>query len=232
MDTYRLLTASNSNTHVLAIDYRGWGYSTGTPSENGIINDGLTALDWVLNAAQVDPSRVLLVAQSLGTGVAMGVATEYHSAHPDKPLAGIVNIAPFTSLRSLVGAYRMGGILPLLGPLQCIPNLSDFFVRKFLRAQFDSGERMRTLVEMTRGTRFSITLIHAKNDREISHIHSRGLFEIASNGYYEVTETITSNQVMREVENGRIRHIETSWGGHNEIQKSDAVIKAVITAWR
>ena len=213
------------------VDYRGWGYSSGTPSENGIISDGLTVLDWVLTTAQVDPSNVLLVSQSLGTGIAMGVATEYHVVHSDRPLAGIVTIAAFTSLRSLVGAYRMGGILPLLGPLQCLPNVSDFFVRTFLRAQFDSGERMKKLVEMTEGTRFSITLVHATDDWEISHIHSRRLFEIACNGKTNIKETIMSNQVLREIEDGRIRYIESSWGGHNDLQKGDSVLKAVMTAW-
>lgn len=232
LDTYRLLTAANPNTHLLAIDYRGWGYSSGVPSEDGVITDGLTALDWVISTAQVDPSKVLLVAQSLGTGVAMGVATEYHAAHPHKPLAGILNIAAFTSLRSLVGAYRMGGIFPLLGPLQALPNVSDFFVRKFLRAQFDSAERMRRLVQMTKGSRFSITLVHATNDWEISHVHSRELFEIACNGNTDITEMKTSYGVIKEIDGGRIRHIETSWGGHNDVQKSDAVVKAVITAWR
>jgi abhydrolase domain-containing protein 12 len=232
LDTYRLLTASNPNTHLIAVDYRGWGYSSGTPSEAGVITDGLTVLDWAMTTANVDPSQILIVAQSLGTGIAMGVVSQYHIEHSDRPLAGLVMIASFTNLRNLVGAYRMGGFIPLLGPLKIIPKARDYFVDKCLRASFDSAERMKGLVRMTRGTRFSITLVHALNDWEISYLHSRELFDIACDGDSMVNETINTDKVTKDVDNGRIRHIETIWGGHNKVQKGDAVIKAVISAWR
>ena len=232
LDTYRLLTAANPNTHLVAIDYRGWGYSSGIPSEGSVIIDGLTALDWLLNTAHVDPSRILLVSQSLGTGIAMGVATHYAERNRDKPLAGIVNIASFTSLHNLVGAYRMGGFLPLLGPLALVPQVRDYFIQRFLRAKFDSGERMLRLVRLTRGTPFSITLVHATNDWEISYHHSRELFQIACDGDKTVREVHFTDRVVKSVEGGRIRHVETGWGGHNSVQKSDAVVKAVISAWR
>lgn len=216
---------------MIAFDYRGWGYSTGTPSEEGIITDGLTVLDWVINTARVDPSKILLVSQSLGTAIAIGVATKYHESHQDQPLAGIVMVASFTSLRKVVGAYRMAGIIPLLGPLNMFPKLITLFTHRFLRTELDSAEKMGRLVHMTMATDFSVTLVHATNDREISCQHSRELFDIACAGDHRITETVTSDKVTREIKNGRIRYIETTWGGHNDIQKGDAVIKAVISAW-
>jgi abhydrolase domain-containing protein 12 len=232
LDTYRLLTAANPNTHLIAMDYRGWGYSSGTPTEEGVIIDGLATIDWVINIARVDPSRILLVSQSLGTAIAMGVATRYHEAHPHHPLAGIVAIAAFTSLRNLVGKYRMAGVLPLLGPLNVFPKVADFFIRRFLRAEFNSAERLKRLAHITMGTKFSITLVHATNDWEISYLHSRELFEAACAGDHCKQETVYTDKIVKEIDNGRIRHIETSWGGHNDIQKSDAVLKAVLSAWR
>jgi abhydrolase domain-containing protein 12 len=232
LDTYRLLTASNPNTHLVTVDYRGWGYSSGIPSETGVITDGITVLGWVMNTANVDPSRILIVAQSLGTGVAMGVVSQYHDEHPDRPLAGIVMIASFTNLRKLVGGYRMGGFIPLLGPLKIIPKARDYFVDKCLRANFDSAGRMKRLVRVTRGTKFSITLVHATNDWEISYLHSRELFEIACDGDSMVSETVNTDKVTKDVDNGRIRLIETTWGGHNAVQKGDTVIKAVRSGWR
>jgi abhydrolase domain-containing protein 12 len=226
------LTSANPNTHVVPFDYRGWGYSTGTPSEEGIITDGLTVLDWVINTAHVDPSRILIVSQSLGTAIAMGVATKYHESHQDQPLAGIVMVASFTSLQNVVGAYRMAGIIPLLGPLNMFPKLIKFFTHQFLRTELDSAERMGRLVRMTMGTSFSVTLVHATNDREIPCQHSRELFDIARTGDHRIIETVSSDKVTREIENGRIRYIETTWGGHNDIQKGDAVVKAVLSAWR
>jgi len=231
LDTYRLLTAANPNSHLIAIDYRGWGYSTGTPTEKGVIIDGLATLDWVMNTALVDPSRILFVSQSLGTAIAMGVATQYHETHPHHPLAGIVTIAAFTSLRKLVAKYRMAGVLPLLAPLNVFPNVADFFIHQFLRAEFNTAERLGRLAWMTIGTQVSITLVHATNDWEISYLHSRELFEVAGAGDQRIRETVYTDKIVKEIEGGRIRHIETSWGGHNDIQKCDAVLKAVLSAW-
>jgi abhydrolase domain-containing protein 12 len=214
------------------MDYRGWGLSSGKPDENGVIMDGMTVLEWVLKTANVDPSRVLLVAQSLGTGISMGVAAQYVELHPSQPLAGIVTIAAFTSLRGLVGGYRMGGVLPLLGPLAIVPKLRDYFIHRFLRAEFDSTRRMQQLATTTKGTDFSITFVHAKNDWEISYQHSRQLFHIACAGNEDISETQNTDRITRWIENGRIKHIETTWGGHNDIQKGDAVLKAVLSAWR
>jgi abhydrolase domain-containing protein 12 len=41
------MTPSLSNRNVISIDYRGYGDSTGTPSEDGLLIDALTAWDYV-----------------------------------------------------------------------------------------------------------------------------------------------------------------------------------------
>ena len=50
------------------IDYRGFGDSTGTPSEEGLVEDGLAAWNWLLSngARQEDIS---IFGSSLGTAV-------------------------------------------------------------------------------------------------------------------------------------------------------------------
>jgi abhydrolase domain-containing protein 12 len=198
-----------------------------------VIIDGLTALDWILNTGYVDPSRVLLVSQSLGTAVAMGVATAYAEDHPDAPLAGIVIVAGFTSLRKLLGGYRMAGVLPLFGPFTPFPRFLDFFLRKCLRAEFDTEARLVRLRELTRGKRFTITLVHALNDWEISSKQSRRLFEVAVGGEISgVVETVMSDCVEKRNEEGDVRFFEGVWGGHNDIQKSDVVVRAVKGAWK
>ena len=127
----------------------------------------------------------------------------------------------------------MAGVIPLLGLLDIIPGGVDFLTRKFLRAEFNSAEKMKRLVEGTRGTKFSVTLVHATNDWEISYLHSKELFEVACCGEDGgIVETVKSDKVVRMVEEGRIKYVQTSWGGHNDIQKSDAVLKAVLAAWR
>ena len=65
--------SSKLAVNVLAIDYRGYGDSGGAPSEEGLAIDGRAAWDWVIaNGAR--PDNIVLVGQSLGTGVAAKVA--------------------------------------------------------------------------------------------------------------------------------------------------------------
>jgi abhydrolase domain-containing protein 12 len=61
------------DVNVLAIDYRGFGDSTGTPSEKGLIDDGRAIWDYV---TEQGGEEVILMGQSLGTGVVAGLAGE------------------------------------------------------------------------------------------------------------------------------------------------------------
>ncbi|MFO0992969.1 MAG: alpha/beta hydrolase [Hyphomicrobiales bacterium] len=74
---------------VMFLSYRGYGTSTGSPSEAGLISDANAAYDWLVQH-DVPASKIVLVGESLGTGVSMQLA-----AH--KPVAAIALEAPFTS---------------------------------------------------------------------------------------------------------------------------------------
>ena len=63
------------NANVLAIDYRGFGDSSGTPSKEGLVVDARATLDWVVEkGAKVE--NVLIVGLSLGTGVASALGAD------------------------------------------------------------------------------------------------------------------------------------------------------------
>lgn len=160
----------------------------------------------------------------------IGVAASYAEKHPDAPLAGIVTIAAFTSLPKLLGSYRLGGVIPLLAPLAVVPGFLDWLLRACLHAEFNSEERLVRVRELTRGTRFTITLVHAVNDCEISVGQSRRLFEVAVRGE-DMVEVRMSDCRVRRNERGDVRLVEGVGGGHNEVQKSDVVVRAVMDAW-
>jgi pimeloyl-ACP methyl ester carboxylesterase len=61
---------------VLIFDYRGYGRSTGTPTEEGLYKDARAAYDWLVQEKNIDPRRVIIVGQSLGGGVAVRLAGE------------------------------------------------------------------------------------------------------------------------------------------------------------
>ncbi|MEM6728679.1 MAG: alpha/beta hydrolase [Pseudomonadota bacterium] len=60
---------------VAGLSWRGFGASTGTPTEEGLLIDAQAAYDWV-RAQETDPRQIVLVGESLGTGPAVRLAAE------------------------------------------------------------------------------------------------------------------------------------------------------------
>lgn len=61
---------------VLIFDYRGFGQSTGRPSEAGLLIDARTAYQWLIDDQQLSPDSIVLFGRSLGAAVAAHLATE------------------------------------------------------------------------------------------------------------------------------------------------------------
>lgn len=87
----KLAAFRNAGFSVLALSYRGYGKSEGSPHEAGLYMDAWAALDYVQREKGVDLQRVMLYGESLGSGVAIQMATEY-------ALGGVVLEAPYTSV--------------------------------------------------------------------------------------------------------------------------------------
>jgi hypothetical protein len=85
-DRFRKLVADGSG--LVALSYRGYGGSTGRPSEAGLIRDAEAT--YAFAAARYPPGRIVLWGESLGTAVAIALASA-------QPVAGLVLDAPFTS---------------------------------------------------------------------------------------------------------------------------------------
>jgi uncharacterized protein len=79
---------------VLAFDYRGYGRSSGRPSEHGTARDARAAGDALLRQDGIDPARILYLGESLGGAVALALALE-------RPPAGLILQSTFTSVRHL-----------------------------------------------------------------------------------------------------------------------------------
>lgn len=82
---------------VFMMSYRGYGGSGGRPAEADNVRDGVAAYD-ALVAEGVEPARIVLYGESLGTGVAVQVAGR-------RPVAGVILDAPYTSIAE-VGAMH------------------------------------------------------------------------------------------------------------------------------
>jgi fermentation-respiration switch protein FrsA (DUF1100 family) len=74
---------------IFYLSYRGYGASTGSPSEQGLLADARAACDW-LTGKGVAADDLVLVGESLGSGVAVQIAAE-------RKVAAMALEAPFTS---------------------------------------------------------------------------------------------------------------------------------------
>ena len=74
---------------VAYLSYRGFGGSSGSPSEAGLIADATAAYDWLI-AKGVEPGRIALLGESLGSGVAVQLAAK-------REVGAVALEAPYTS---------------------------------------------------------------------------------------------------------------------------------------
>jgi pimeloyl-ACP methyl ester carboxylesterase len=86
------LAARLPHADLVVFHYRGYGPSTGSPSEAALYADALKIYDAMV--AQLRPARTFAVGISLGSGVAT-----YLSRH--RSLAGMVLVTPFDSIEAI-----------------------------------------------------------------------------------------------------------------------------------
>src|SRR5204862_439295 len=89
---WRLDQLKQSGLGILAIDWRGYGGSTGDPTELGLRADARAGFDFIRAAAP--QSKIAVFGESLGTGPAVALAR-------DRPVAGVLLNAPYASVRRL-----------------------------------------------------------------------------------------------------------------------------------
>jgi pimeloyl-ACP methyl ester carboxylesterase len=76
---------------LLLVNYRGYGESEGKPGEKALLADALAVYDFARRHQDVDPERIVAMGRSLGSGVAVYLATE-------RPLRGVILVSPYDSL--------------------------------------------------------------------------------------------------------------------------------------
>jgi abhydrolase domain-containing protein 12 len=157
---------SRLQTNVLAIDYRGFGDSSGSPSERGLTTDARAAFDWLISNGAT-PEDVLIVGHSLGTAVASSLAVSL--SEESTRFKGLVLMSPFTSMHTLVDTYSILGLFPVMRPLTMVPRAAELY-KTFLQHKFD------TLSIITR-VKVPVLIVHAEDDLDISHTHSDALFD-------------------------------------------------------
>lgn len=85
--------------NVLMLQYRGYGLSSGNPSEKGINIDAQAALDYIRDRRELRGTRLVLYGQSLGGAVCVNLAAK-NKRRGD--IAGVILENTFTSMRKMI----------------------------------------------------------------------------------------------------------------------------------
>lgn len=101
--------------HVLAYDFRGYGGSSGSPSERGIERDIQAAWDWLVGEKNIPPRDIILYGRSVGGGPSCWLAERVDCG-------GLILESSFASL------FRVplrGKRIPLIDPFPSIERLPN-----------------------------------------------------------------------------------------------------------
>jgi fermentation-respiration switch protein FrsA (DUF1100 family) len=146
-ETYEFLHSLPVN--VLAVEYRGYGRSEGSPSEEGLYLDALAAHDYLTGQRGILPKQIMVFGQSIGTAPAAHLATQ-------REVGGIILEAPFPSARAV--ARR---VYPFL------PGLSWVMASKF-----ETAEELRRV-------NAPVLVVHCTNDPVIAYVLGEQVFRAA-----------------------------------------------------
>jgi fermentation-respiration switch protein FrsA (DUF1100 family) len=147
--------------NVLALDYRGYGASTGTPSLRGVQLDIDAALTALRARPDVDPRRIVLFGQSLGGALAI----HYAARGPQRgALRAVIADSAFADYRAI--ASERLATSAVTWPFQWLPVLvvdNDY----------------SPLASVAAVSPLPLVLIHGDADAIVPPHHAQRLFEAA-----------------------------------------------------
>ena len=118
--------------NILALDYRGYGKSEGSPDEAGVYRDGQAAYEYLVQTRRFEPKNIILYGHSLGGAVAVDVASK-------NPCGGLIVESSLSSGREMARLIFH------------VPGIGYIF-----KSRFDSAEKIpsvRAPVLIIHGTR-------------------------------------------------------------------------------
>lgn len=196
------LSTPSNPIHVFAIDYRGFGISTGTPTEEGVITDGVSLINFLTaGPLKISPSQIVIMGQSLGTAVTAAVAERFAfgSSNPNAtqpalknpdPFAGVILLASFSTVPSLIESYSFKGLTPpLLSPLIGYPRVQKWVVSHIID-HWDTASRVARLTGVGPSAgddekagygekELDLSIVHAIDDYEIPWYEGRRVWQAA-----------------------------------------------------
>jgi len=148
--------------NLFIFDYRGYGHSDGTVTEDGTYRDAEAALRYLLARQDVNPTGIVFYGCSLGSGVAVEMATR-HAAY------AVLLESPFTNIKA--AAMKRYSWL-----------LSWFPIGAIVQSRYDSLAKIKNVHS-------PLMIVHGDRDEEVPIDLGRQLFEAGNEPkeFYAVT---------------------------------------------
>ncbi|PFG11160.1 MULTISPECIES: alpha/beta hydrolase [unclassified Marinobacter] len=87
--------------NVFALDYRGYGRSTGAPDIEGALHDVESGMRWLIQQPHTQGKPIFLLGQSLGGALAIPLAAEWQQRNEQPPLNGVILDGAFAGFRAI-----------------------------------------------------------------------------------------------------------------------------------
>ncbi|ETS83101.1 hypothetical protein PFICI_04977 [Pestalotiopsis fici W106-1] len=241
-DTYRYMSAlAPGKIHVLAFDYRGFGHSTGSPTEEGLRADVQSVYKWVTEVAMVSPERIVVFGQSMGAGPAISLVRELSLHHIS--VAGLVVTGAITGVPECLTEYRVLGLRVL--PIGRFPALVSWLTGS-MRNKWPNKDRLMDIVR--HGARYHIEIFHAEDDPIVPWYLSDEFFQCAVTASWDGTMSKVEFEQKKgasrtdmgeggwfaewRTAKGLIRQEVTRYGVHDKIMSHPQVAMAVYRAFQ
>ncbi|KAB0401541.1 hypothetical protein E2I00_017609, partial [Balaenoptera physalus] len=168
VELYKVL--SSLGYHVVTFDYRGWGDSVGTPSEQGMTYDALHVFDWI--KARSGDNPVYIWGHSLGTGVATNLVRRL--CERETPPDALILESPFTNIREEAKSHPFSVASTDL-IYRYFPGFDWFFLDPITSSgiQFANDENVKHIS-------CSLLILHAEDDPVVPFQLGRKLYNIAA----------------------------------------------------
>ncbi len=157
--TYRALPYLKAGYGLLAVEYRGYASNKGSPSEQGFYKDARAFMAW-LNRNEVADDSIILYGESIGSGVAVQMATEHevHTLILDSPFSSMSDVAsshyPIAPVKWLLldkydSYLKIGDIK---SPLILVHGTADAIVPyKFGKKLYEAAPQPKTMMSIEGG---------------------------------------------------------------------------------
>jgi len=153
---------------VVTFDYRGYGDSTGTVSEESAVQDVLTAYKY-MDEEFPDASKIVIWAHSLGTSLASKAVTVMQVKKFNRQPDALVLEAPFDSIKGIMDNYPISKFL-----LSLYPSV-------YIRHKIDETMAKNGMHLNTRGylmdVKTPVMILHAEDDSKVIFKLGYKLFE-------------------------------------------------------